>query len=209
MLPLCLLLLICAPARGEHVGPYVGALVGGNVLMTSQGSDSQGSFDLKFNPALQGSAVIGWDFAPGNPIGEGRMELEYARHGNRLDQVKFSDSTVGGGGSLTVDSLLLNCFGVFHDDGRWAPYLGAGFGAARISASDLTVAGQPLSNDSAYVFAYQFGVGIDYALTNRLNVDFGYRFFGSVRPKLKEANGLKFAMDYFSHSVILGLRVGF
>jgi opacity protein-like surface antigen len=209
IIALCLPLLLCGPVQAEHSGPYVGAYLGGNALMTAKGSDDLGSFSLKFDPALQGSAVFGWDFEPGNPVGEGRIELEYTRRSNPLDQVKFVEGSFKGGGNVTADSLLLNFFGVYRNKSRWLPYVGAGIGAARIEASDLQVTGQPLSNDSTFVVAYQAGTGIDFALTDRLSLDLGYRFFGCIRPKFTEANGQKFEMDYYSHNVILGLRLGF
>jgi opacity protein-like surface antigen len=193
----------------QHTGPYVGALLGGSALMNAKSSDNSGEFGLKFNPALTGSAVLGWDFEPGNPVGEGRVELEYTRRSNSLDQVKFVQGSFKGGGNVTADSLLLNAFGVYHSDSRWSPYLGVGIGAARIEASDLTVTGQPLGSGSAIVFAYQVGAGIDVALTDYLNLDLGYRFFSSSKPKFTEANGQKFEMDYLSHNAVFGLRVGF
>jgi opacity protein-like surface antigen len=177
--------------------------------MNAKSSDNLGEFGLKFNPALTGSAVLGWDFGPGNPAGEGRVELEYTRRSNPLDQVKFVQGSFKGGGNVTADSLLLNAFGVFHSDSRWSPYLGVGVGAARIEASDLTVTGQPLGSGSAFVFAYQLGAGVDFALTDYLNLDLGYRFFSSSKPKFTEANGQKFEMDYISHNAVFGLRVGF
>jgi OOP family OmpA-OmpF porin len=209
IIALCLPLLLCGPVMAQHTGPYVGALLGGSALMKAKSSDDLGEFGLKFNPAFTGSAVLGWDFEPGNPVGEGRVELEYTRRSNPLDQVKFVEGSFKGGGNVTVDSLLVNAFGVLHSDSRWSPYLGAGVGAARIEASDLTVTGQPLSNSSAFVLAYQLGAGVDYALTDHLNLDLGYRLFSSSNPKFTEANGRKFEMDYLSHNVVLGLRVGF
>ena len=209
VIALCLPLLLCGPVKAQHSGPFVGAFVGGNALMNAKSSDDLGSFSLKFDPALLGSAVVGWDFEPGNPVGEGRVELEYTRRSNPLDQVMFVEGNFKGGGNVTADSLLLNFFGVIHDKSRWSPYAGFGIGAARIAASDLQVTGRPLSNGSAVVFAYQLGAGIDVALTDHLNLDLGYRFFSSARPKFTEDNGRKFEMDYISHSAILGLRVGF
>jgi len=210
ILTLCLPLLLCGTAWAQHSGPYAGAFLGGNALMSAKATDSQGDFGLTFNPGLMGSAVLGWDFEPGNPAGEGRIELEYSHRGNRLDKAKFAEGSVPGGGSMTADSLLINFYGVFHDVGRsWSPYVGAGLGAARVAASNLTVTGQPLSGDATFVLAYQVGTGIDYALTNRLSLDLGYRFFGSMRPKFREADGAAFKMDYYNHSVVLGLRVGF
>jgi opacity protein-like surface antigen len=158
---------------------------------------------------MQGSAVAGWDFAPDNPVGEGRIELEYTRRSNRLNQVKFVEGSFKGGGSIIADSLLVNFFGVYRDKSPWSPYAGVGLGAARMEASDLKVTGQPMASGSSVVFAGQLGAGIDFALTDRLSFDLGYRFFGSTKPKFTDVNGHKFNMDYFSHNVILGLRFGF
>ena len=105
IIALCLPLLLCGPVRAQHSGPYVGAFIGGNALMTAEGSDDLGNFGLKFEPALLGSGVLGWDFEPGNPAGEGRVELEYTRRSNPLDQVKFVQGSFKGGGGVTADSL--------------------------------------------------------------------------------------------------------
>lgn len=206
---LCLLLLLAAPARGEHAGPYLGVYAGAHSLQSSRAVDDLGSFGLKFEPALQGSVVCGWDFEPGNPLGEGRVELEYSRRRNPLKEVNFVEGGFSGGGSVTADSLLVNFFGVYHDRSRWSPYIGAGIGAAIIKATDLQVTGQPLSSDAAVTLAYQVGAGLEYRLTERLSLDIGYRFFGSSRPRFTESNGHDFEMGYTSHSAVLGLKLGF
>lgn len=205
----CLPLLFCGQAKAQHSGPYVGAFFGGNALISAKSTDSLGNFGLTYKPGLQESAVIGWDFEPGNPVGEGRIELEYTHRSNQLDRVKFTDGTFTGGGKVTADSLLVNFFGVFHDKRSWSPYVGVGLGAARMEASDLIVTGEPLASGTNVVFAYQFGTGIDYALTKHWSIDLGYRFFGSLRPEFTESNGKKFKMDYYSHNAVLGLRFGF
>lgn len=209
IITLCLPLLLCGQVQAQHSGPYVGALLGGNALMNAKASGDQGDFRLTFDPALQGSAVLGWDFEPGNPVGEGRVELEYTRRGNRLDRVKFVEGSFKGGGDVTADSLLINFFGVFHDGSRFSPYAGLGIGAARIDASGLLVTGHPMGSGSTVVFAYQFGGGVDIALTDHLALDLGYRLFSSTRPVFTEVNGDNIEMDYTSHSVVLGLRLGF
>lgn len=209
LIALCLPLMFCGLANAQHTGPYVGALLGGNALMTAKSSDNQGDFSLKFDPALLGGAVVGWDFASDNPVGEGRIELEFTHRSNPLSEVKFVEGSMKGGGNVAADSLLLNCWGVFHNKSPWSPYLGLGLGAARMEASDLKVNGQPLADGSSSVLAFQAGTGVDFALTKKLNLDLGYRFFGSTRPEFTEANGRKFKMDYYTHNVILGLRYGF
>lgn len=209
MSALCLSLLLSGQAWAQHNGPFLGVYLGINSLATAESRDDQGSFNLEYDPALQGSVVLGWDFKPRNSVGEGRFEVEYARRSNQLNQVEFREGKVKGDGNLTVDSLLLSTYGVYRNPSRWTPYFGGGIGAARITADALQVAGQPLANDNAIVFAYQLGVGVDFALTSYLSLDLGYRFFGTTRPKLTEANGSKFHTEYLSNSAILGLRLGF
>ncbi|MDD2734828.1 MAG: outer membrane beta-barrel protein [Desulfuromonadaceae bacterium] len=209
IITLCLPLLLCSPAMAQHAGPYIGAFVGGNVLMDAKSSDSSGLFTFTFNPDMQGSAVLGWEFAPGNPVGTGRVELEYTRRSNPLDQVKFVEGSFKGDGDIKADSLMINFFGVYPDNTKWAPYFGVGIGAARIETSSLKVTGQPLASGSDTVLAYQLGAGVDYSLTKYLNLDLGYRFFNSIRPEFTEANGQKLKMDYVSHNLVFGLRVGF
>lgn len=209
IITLCLPLLLCGEVQAMHAGPYVGAFFGGNALMTAQGTDAKGDLGLSFKPAILGSAVLGWDFEPGNPVGEGRVELEYSRRSNPLDQVKFVQGSFMGGGNVVSDALLLNCIGVSRDSSRWSPYFGVGIGAARIKVDDLTVTGAPLGTGSDNVFAYQILTGFDVALSDHLSFDLGYRFFGSASPRFTESNDLKGRMGYLNHSVVLGLRVGF
>jgi opacity protein-like surface antigen len=206
---LCFSLLFSGPAAAQHAGPYLGLFLGGNELLKAKSSDSSGDFGLVFKPALMGSAAVGWDFEPGNPVGEGRLELEYSHRSNPLDKVTFVEGKIAGSGHLNADSLLFNCIGVFHDAGRWAPYIGVGAGAARIEASGLTVTGQPLSSGSVVVPAYQVQAGVDVALGYRLALDFGYRFFATAPPRFAEANGRSVDMVYANHSVVLGVRLGF
>ncbi len=206
---LCLMLLFSDQVMAQHTGPYIGAFLGGNSLMNGQNSDNLNNFSLQFDPALQGSVVLGWDILPGTKAGEGRIELEYTRRSNPLDKVNLSTGTFTGGGDITAESLIFNFIGVFHDKKSWAPYFGAGIGVARLEASQLTEAGTPLVSGKDIVLAYQFGIGIDFSLTEFLNLDLGYRFFSSTRPEFSEASGTKFKMDYRSHSAVLGVRVGF
>jgi opacity protein-like surface antigen len=202
--------MLCGSASARHFGPYIGAFVGGTALMNSENTDNLGSFGSRYNPAATGSAVLGWDLEPGNSLlGEGRVELEYTHRSNPLNQVRFVEGNFKGGGSVTADSVLLNLIGVYNDNTRFLPYAGVGLGAARIEAQDLTVAGFPFGKGSAVVFAYQVALGIDIPVTNWLNLDLGYRFFGSTKLKFTEVNGNSFEMDYLSHNAVVGLRFGF
>jgi len=200
---------LTSPTWAQHSGPYLGVFVGGQLLSPAESEDSLGTFNLEYRPAPSGSVVLGWELEPGSSIGEGRVELEYSRRSNRLDEAEFNEGKVKGGGDLAAESLLINTFGVYRSASRLTPYLGAGIGVARITAADLTVSGQPLSDDDALVLAYQFGAGFDIELTHFLALDLGYRLFSSAKAKLTEANGDEIKTEYLSHSAMIGLRLGF
>jgi opacity protein-like surface antigen len=142
-------------------------------------------------------------------VGEGRIELEYTRRSNPLTQVKFAEGNFNGEGDVTADSLLVNFIGFVRNNSPWSPYGVVGIGAARMEASDLKVTGGAFGNGTSNVFAYQVGVGVDFAINNYLTLDLGYRFFSSIRPEFTEANGQTFKMDYYSHSAVFGMRYGF
>ena len=81
---------------------------------------------------------------------------------------------------------------------------------------ELSAAGGPIASritESRVLYEGAFRTNPEdptsFALSDHLSLDLGYRFFGSSRPEFKEANGLKFKMDYFSHSAVAGLRWGF
>jgi opacity protein-like surface antigen len=202
-------LLFCSQVQARHSGPYIGVFFGGNALMDAKNSDANGDSGFVFKPAMVESAVVGWDLAPGNPEGEGRVELEYSHRSSPLDKVKFSEWSAKGGGDVTADSLLLSCIGVVRDSGRWSPYFGLGAGAARIKVANLTVTGQPMGNGSDVVFAYQVQAGADFSVSEHFSFDLGYRLFGTSSPGFTESSGMKSKMDYLSHSAVLGLRIGF
>lgn len=188
---------------------FVGLNFGMTQVVDAAARDDQGRFTLVFAPAAMGGVVVGWQLPPESELGDGRLELEYSRRSNPLDKVALADGTFGATGELTVESLLLNTFGVQRDGSNWTPYLGLGLGAARISAEQLQVTGQPLSNDSAIVLAYQLGGGFDLAVSESLSLDLGYRFFSTLRPRLREADGRVMRSDYLSHTALLGLRLLF
>lgn len=212
----CQILLFCllvfglvSTAWAQHSGPYLGVFVGGQLLSPAESEDNLGTFNLEYRPAPSGSIALGWELEPGSNIGEGRVELEYSRRSNRLDQAEFSEGKVTAAGDLTADSLLVNSFGVYRSESHLTPYFGAGIGVARITAADLTVTGQPLSDDDALVLAYQAGAGFELELTPSLTLDLGYRFFSSAKAKFTKADGDEFKTEYRSHSAMIGLRLGF
>lgn len=204
-----LLLPLCRPAWSAHQGVYVGAYYGMALLDEAEARDDLGTFHLDFDPGEVAAFTLGYDLHPKGFLGDGRIELEYARRSNSLDKVDFLEGDIEGEGDLQVDSVLLSTYGVYRGFRGWVPYFGAGIGAARVTADDLEVGGQSLADDDDVVFAYQVGVGADIPLLTNLSLDVGYRFFGTTKPEFETSDGGDFKVEYFSHAALVGLRLGF
>ncbi len=129
-------------------------------------------------------ADVGLGYAYGNGL---RAELELARRANELSDLAGAD--------VDATSLMLNGFYDFNRDGGWQPYVGLGVGYAQVEAG--------AADDSAW--AWQALAGLGMALSDRLTLDVGYRYF--------QTRDLEFGpisdADYTHQAVTLGLRYQF
>ena len=114
-------------------------------------------------------------------------------------------------GDVRVWSGMLNAFYDFNRGGRIEPYVGAGIGAARVQA---VMTAHPILylDDEDTVLAYQAMAGLAIGITERLDLDVGYRYFvanGGEFEGLGGENGDEpFSVDgdYEQQAVTVGLR---
>jgi OOP family OmpA-OmpF porin len=115
-------------------------------------------------------------------------------------------------GDVRVWSGMLNLFYDFNRGGRIEPYIGAGIGAARVEA---VATEHPILyvDDQDTVLAYQAMVGLAIGITERLDLDVGYRYFvaegGEFDGQADIGNGLDPITvdgDYEQQAVTVGLR---
>ena len=98
------------------------------------------------------------------------------------------------------------------DFGKFTPYIGAGVGSAWLkgSTNDTVVRGSRSETN----FAWQGEAGIQYELTERIDLKLGYRYIDMgtldidlVTPGLASAGN--FNADITSHEVLFGVRYSF
>ena len=207
-LSIVLLLAVASGAMAADQGFYFGLSAGGNLAAgEAENTSLTGSFNFSYAPGYMGSLALGYRLAPNSPIGDGRVELELGYRTNPLDQIEFSDGKFDADGDATAISLMLNAYGEYPEsDGPLIPYVGIGVGVATVSLEGFELAGDAVVDDSDTVFAYQLAAGVDYPLSKRLVLDFGYRFFGTLDPELTDALGETIETEYQVHSFQLGLR---
>lgn len=148
------------------------------------------------------SAAIGTSFFQNT-----RTELEVSYR-----KADLSDISLNGVGSASLNgelktwSFLVNGYYDFPLKSKISPYLSVGIGAAHHSATIDAIGGlgTPGTNSSDTVFAYQIGLGANYALTNKASLWGGYRYLGSSAPNF---GGL--SAEYHANELRAGVRFNF
>lgn len=179
------------------VAPAPGAYVSGNLgvsfLEDSDLSASGMSAELEFDAG----AALG--LAAGYNLGAFRVEGELGYAKNDIDKATITG--LGSGrvsGDVTSLSFLVNGYYDFVNSSPFTPYVSAGIGFARLDAS---LEG---GDDDDDVLAYQVGVGVGYAVNEKVTIDLKYRYFATDDPKFDGIDA-----EYASHNIFLGIRYNF
>lgn len=191
--------LLAFPALADE-GLYL-RLTGGASLM-----DEDVFSDIDFDPGYMGTAAIGYNwFFPEN-VADLRIELEGGYRFNDTDS--FTNLPLDG--DVETFSAMINGYFDFRTTWPVVPYLGVGFGAARVMYEDDGASGavDPI-DDNDTVFAYQVMGGFNYDLGSNLAFGFEYRYFESERLALTDIMGATIEPRYSQHGVLATITLGF
>jgi outer membrane immunogenic protein len=212
LLLILLLLVLIFPASlswAAAPGPYLEIEGYGAWMSDSKNQTDTGTFNTAYAGGTGWGVALGYDLADAHPaLGHGRVELEAASRRNSVKKLSFAEGSLSASGAVKVKSLMANTIVEHHDQTRWVPYLALGAGYAEVSIDRVQTAGTDfIDAGTADVFAYQLGAGVGFELGDHLTLDVGYRYFATLKPKLKLADGSSFKMDLASHNLLVGLRL--
>ena len=158
------------------------------------------TIDVEYDLGLALGAALGYDF------GNTRLEGEISYQKNDFEKASLLWVDVDLTGDITCLSLLMNGYYDFVNNSAFTPYLSAGLGFAKVEVNDLNVPGSglPNSNDDDTVFAYQVGVGVGYAVNEKVTIDANYRYFATSDPEFDTTEA-----EFASHNFLFGVRVNF
>ncbi len=138
-----------------------------------------------------------------------RLEGELGHRFNNFGEDVLDD------GDVRVWSAMLNGYYDFNRGGAIEPYIGLGVGAARLGIA-ATQHPTTYVDEEDTVLAYQALVGLAIGITERLDLDIGYRYFvanGGSFDGLADGPGTgiqlvptTFDADYEQQAVTVGLR---
>jgi OOP family OmpA-OmpF porin len=151
--------------------------------------DTGAEYDL--DEDWMASGGVGYAFGPGFRV-EG--ELSY-----RTNEASFSGGPPAGF-EVNAWSLMANVYYDFNRGGRFEPYIGLGVGV-----TDLEFTDSPPEVEVDPGFAYQGLAGVAIGLTDRLDLDIGYRYFVAQGLEWEETPDSGDG-DYEHQAVVVGVR---
>jgi outer membrane protein OmpA-like peptidoglycan-associated protein len=158
------------------------------------------SFDLEED--WMGS--LGFGYAMHNSGWRFEGELSYRDNELEVDPPTLND------GEVQAIAAMFNAYYDFNKGGRIEPYVGVGIGAAQLDANAVFNGFNDEFDTDDTVAAAQAMVGVAVGLTDRLDLDIGYRYFYAPDA---EFDGLQdgvvpttYEADYTHQAVTVGLR---
>jgi len=188
---------------GWYAGVHLGAVITSDVLdETSVFLNLSDTFySLSTDPGFGGGAAIGYKFQFGL-----RLDADVTYRLNTLDKLTRNGIPESLDGEIFSLAYMLNCWYEFNVGAGWMPYLGLGLGAATkwVDLGDSEYFFLVDQEDDSTSFAFQFGLGVAYALTNKMVASVDYRYFDSLEPDLLGQD-----FDYANHNIMAGFRFHF
>lgn len=203
IISVCVLAFFFSSPAYSAEGPYVSGNIGFAMLSDSDLTDSTIpgiTIDIEYDTGLALGAALGYDF------GNTRLEGEISYQKNDFEKASLLGVDVDLTGDVTSLSLLMNGYYDLVNNSVFTPYLSAGLGFAKVEVNDFNVPGSglPNSNYDDTVFAYQVGVGVGYAVNEKVTIDVKYRYFATSDPEFDTTEA-----EFASHNFLFGVRVNF
>jgi opacity protein-like surface antigen len=180
---------------------HLSASFGGGWAMDSEFSDTLDNLDAfslgsVYILALERRLSRRWSIA-----------IEAAWRQNDLEVIDFGDplGEFGASGEVKTTTLSLNGVYQFRPERAIRPYLGAGFGLARISFETTTL-GERYLDDEDDAPAFQLIGGANIALTERLDFVAEFRTWYAHDIEVVRPDGRPDTTWHWVHSAQLGLR---
>ena len=203
-----------SPTSSSHSGDYLSFLMIGGASKVDDVTTSSGTLELR-NDADEVAALgfaLGYNWAKkGVPI---RTEIEY-HYRARFDFDTRVTGSAGYENQLSTHSVLVNAYGDYQLNDRWAVFAGGGLGWAQ-NVSDVarvpTGGGAKTERvDRKNNFAWNTALGVIWSFTQNWDAEFRYRYIdlGEVESGPHSDGTIIKAQSYTSHDLIIGITYRF
>ena len=160
--------------------------------------------DFTFSDMGSGTGELSYDtgYTVGGALGymmdQFRVEGEVSYQSSGIDTFSAYGESESVSGDITALTFLVNGYFDFATGGPWTPYITAGLGYSNVE----------VDSDDDNLFTYQLGVGIGYAMNEKVTWDLRYRYLGFEDYEYSDWSD-SVSVEASSHNITLGLRFAF
>ena len=195
-----------APSETSFM-PYVSVFAGAS-FPNDVNTTRYGTVDLSqgLSTGYLIGAAVGVDW--GNVV---RTEIEVSHNHWNGDALSTGGvPNTGFSSDVSATYLLGNVWLDWKNDSAFTPYIGGGLGVAFVNF-DQTISGNHGYAGNDTVLAYQLGAGVNFALSQQLSLDVGYRYKGTANFDIHDGDGSPDFVNAHlgSHNVQVGLTYKF
>ena len=209
ILALVLLCVFITPALAQDRHWHISLKGGINAGPTAEAAGQGVSVEVDTEAGWVGIYAMGYTFK------QMRVEGEIALRENQADTATLGGGLAfqsTGGASAPVDGRILTLSymvnGIYEFGGeqmRFRPFVLGGVGFSRVKAILNRIGDQPYGfEDKTTTFAYQFGAGLEYPISDSLRIEVSYRFFGTPSVTFDDVD-----VTNTHHSGLVGLTLAF
>ena len=202
IISVCVLAIFFSSSAYSAEGLYVSGNIGFAMASDSDITDSTEpvTLTMEYDTGWALGGALGYDF------NRFRVEGEISYQTNDIDKVGAMGVSLAASGDVSSLAFLINGYFDFVNDSAFTPYITAGLGYAQIDLNDFNVAGSGESDysDDDSVFAYQVGLGVGYAVTEKVTIDVKYRYFATEDLEFDTTE-----VEVASHNFLFGVRFNF
>lgn len=208
-----------SPTSSSHSGDYLSFLMIGGASNVDDVTTSSGTLELR-NDADEVAALgfaLGYNWAKkGVPI---RTEIEYHYRARfDFDKRVTESGPFGYENQLSTHSVLVNAYGDYQLNDRWAVFAGGGLGWAQ-NVSDVARVPIELPSSTSKTervdrknnFAWNTALGVIWSFAQNWDTEFRYRYIdlGEVESGPHSDGTIIKAQSYTSHDLIIGITYRF
>jgi opacity protein-like surface antigen len=199
----CVLVFFFSAPGYSAEGLYVSGNIGFAMASDSDLTDSTVpgvTVNTEFDTGLALGAALGYNF------NRFRVEGEISYQKNDIDKIGSPGVILDPTGDAVALSFLVNGYYDFINSSAFTPYISAGLGFAQVEFNNLDISGLGFSSssDKDTVFAYQIGIGVGYAVTEKVTIDVKYRYFDTEDSEYDTTEA-----EFASNNFIFGVRINF
>lgn len=201
-------------ATADHSGDYLSFLLIGGVSSVDDVTTSAGTIEVRndFDEVGAAGLTLGYNWAKkGLPI---RTEIEY-HYRPRFDFDTRVTGSAGYENQLSTHAVIVNAFGDYQLNDRWALFAGGGIGWAQ-NVSDVARVPTGAGNKTELVtrtnnLTWNAALGVIWSFAQNWDAEFRYRYIdlGKVESGPHIDGTTIEAESYTSHDLILGITYRF